>query len=157
MLADLWCPCLSSQPVGILYISPQHLYSLKWKLKCGGRQKRRANRFDRKQVQLPQEDYYWYFDKYIGEHLAARINVTPSVSVGTLTVQLETPSGLLVLWQHIWRHLATTVDVTLKYIKEGTLTVQWKSRQARINVTPSEINCWCFDSIFGDTWQQRLM
>ena len=43
-------------------------------------------------MQLPQEVYYWYFDKYIGEHLAARINVTPSVSVGTLTVQLETPS-----------------------------------------------------------------
>ena len=54
----------------------------------------RANRFDRKQVQLPQEDCWyfdstfgdtqqvtppdcWYFDSTLGEHLAARINVTP--------------------------------------------------------------------------------
>ena len=30
MLVSLWCPCFSSQPVGILWTSSQHLYSLKW-------------------------------------------------------------------------------------------------------------------------------
>ena len=38
MFADLWIPYFSPQPVGILFISPQHLYSLKWKLKCEGSQ-----------------------------------------------------------------------------------------------------------------------
>ena len=38
MFADLWIPYFSPQPVGVLFISPQHLYSLKWKLKCEGSQ-----------------------------------------------------------------------------------------------------------------------
>ena len=152
MLADLWCPCLSSQPVGILYISPQHLYSLKWKLKCGRRQKRRASRFDRKQVRLPQEDYYWYFDKYIGEHLAARINVTPSVSVGTLTVHLETPSvsvGALTAYLETPGNNGWCDSLSNCWYFDSTLGDTDKCNSLRIDGA--------LDSIFGDTQQQRLM
>ena len=66
---------------------------------------------------------------------------------------MQLPQDWWCFGQHIWRHSATTIDVTFKCIKlvlwqykqhphtgkEGTLTVQWKSRQARINVTPPEL------------------
>ena len=38
MFAELWISNFSPKPVGTLFISPQHLYSLKWKLKCEGSQ-----------------------------------------------------------------------------------------------------------------------
>ena len=78
-------------------------------------------------MQLPQEDYYWYFDKYIGEHLEARINVTPSVSVGTLTVHLETPS-----------------------VSVGALTAYLET-PGKNGWRDSLSKCWYFDSTLGNS------
>ena len=41
MFADLWIPCFSPQPVSLLFISPQHLYSsvlrrVQWRWCCAG-------------------------------------------------------------------------------------------------------------------------
>ena len=175
MFADLWIPCFSPQPVGLLFISPQHLYSLKWKLKCDRRQEEEltgltANRYNslRKMLVLwqyiwrhPTSDSLrncWYFDSTIGEHLAARINVTPSVIVGTLDSTLgdtEKCNSLRIygaldsIFGDTWQKRVDVTPTVIVGTLDSTLGDTEKCNSLRIDGA--------LDSIFGDTQQLRLM
>ena len=122
----------------------------------------RANRFDRKQVQLPQEVYYWCFYKYIGEHLAARITWLPQPVLVLWQYIPGDSLRVLVLWQETppeywcfdsiigdtWRQrlawLPQQVLVLWQYIPGDSLRVLvlWQE-------TPPEFGA--LTSIFGDT------
>ena len=106
MFADLWNPCLSPKPVSFLFISPQNLYSLEWKLLVRGKTRRRTDRFNR-QEWLIGRNRRQRFQEILGNKEWSdspdKLKVLGSTTGDTWqqTQKVTSPDGSKVLWQYI--------------------------------------------------------
>ena len=134
MFADLWIPYFSPKPVGILFISPQHLYSLKWKLKCEGSQEEeltgltdKSNSLRRNQETEPRR------------YLETATKVTSQGEYSDSTNSILKQEGSPATAAHLLR-----------------CRINWaQSKTSRRQVQLPQADCWYSDSTLGDTWTSR--
>ena len=101
MFADLWIPCLSPQPVSLLFISPQNLYSLEWNWSVKEDKKKSWQVLTSRSDSLEETE-----DRDSKRHLATEKEVNPQTNWRKWLPQTERGT-LTVHWKHLATELAT--------------------------------------------------
>ena len=148
MFADLWIPYFSPKPVGILFISPQHLYSLKWKLKCEGSQEEELTGLTDKSNSLRRN-----------QETEPRRYLETATKVTSQGKYFDSTSNVL---RQEGRYSDSTSSILKQEGSPATAAhllrcrINWaQSKTSRRQVQLPQADCWYSDSTLGDTWTSR--